>query len=361
MKKLILSLVGLSLIGLVIFWARGWRIESGHSEPLPGGGAAVASTAPPRRIISASGRIESISEEVAVGAEIPGRVVDLLVEEGATVSRGATLARLDDAEHRARLAAAEALKRQREAELQRLRNGARVQERREAVALLEEARAVVDNMRLESERRKALFRTGDIAREEVERSERQLMVAQARYEAAAERHSLVDSAARVEDIARATAELAAADAGVAAARILLEKTIIRAPLDGVVLRRHLRLGEIVASVQTGQPTPIFTLADLSRLRVRAEIDELDVARIAVDQSAWITIDAYGERRFNGRVARIGRILGRKTLRTDNPAEKSDTKILETLIDLDPIEDPALRAAGSPQIGLRVNVFVDTGD
>lgn len=361
MKKLILSLVGLSLIGLVIFWVRGWRIESGHSEPLPGGQAAIASTAPPRRIISASGRIESISEEVAVGAEIPGRVVNLLVEEGAAVRRGATLARLDDAEHRARLAAAEALKQQREAELQRLRNGARVQERREALALLEEARAVVDNMRLESERRKALFQTGDIAREEVERAERQLAVARARYEAAVERHSLVDSAARVEDVARATAELAAADAGVAAARILLEKTIIRAPLDGVVLRRHLRLGEIVASVQTGQPTPIFTLADLSRLRVRAEIDELDVARIAVDQSAWITIDAYGERRFNGRVARIGRILGRKTLRTDNPAEKNDTKILETLIDLDPIDDPALRAASSPQIGLRVNVFVDTGD
>ncbi|MFN7623172.1 MAG: secretion protein HlyD, partial [Acidobacteriota bacterium] len=89
------------------------------------------------------------------------------------------------------------------------------------------------------------------------------------------------------------------------------------------------------------------------------IDELDVGRIALDQPAWITIDAYGDRRFNGRVTRVGKILGRKTLRTDNPAEKNDTMVLETLINLDPIDDPALRATSSPQIGLRVNVFVDT--
>lgn len=359
MKKMVLLLAGVVLLGLLIWFVRGRLSRPAQSESITAGEPKAAPVEPVRRIVAASGRIEPISEEVAVGAEIPGRLVDLLVEEGGEVRRGAVLARLDDAEYRARLDAAIAVKRQREAELQRLRNGSRTQERREALALLEEARAVVENMRLESERRRALFRTGDIAREEVERAERQLAVAQARSAAAAERYSLVDSAARVEDIARAEAELAAAAAGVATAQILLEKTVVRSPLDGIVLRRHLRVGEIVASGPTGQPAPLYTLADVSRLRVRAEIDELDVGRIALDQPAWITIDAYGDRRFNGRVARVGKILGRKTLRTDNPAEKNDTKVLETLINLDPIDDPALRATSSPQIGLRVNVFVDT--
>lgn len=213
----------------------------------------------------------------------------------------------------------------------------------------------MENMRTERDRRMALFRTGDIAREEVERAERQFEVARARHEAAIERHSLIDAPARSEDIARAEAELALAEAGIDSARVMFDKTVVRAPLGGTVLRRHLRVGEIAASGVAGTPAPILTLADLSRLRVRAEIDELDVGRVRSGQPAWVTIDAYADRRFNGRVTRVGQILGRKTLRSDNPAEKLDTKILETLIDLDQMADPSV----SPQIGLRVNVFVDT--
>ncbi|NBO66081.1 MAG: HlyD family efflux transporter periplasmic adaptor subunit, partial [Acidobacteria bacterium] len=348
-------LVGLGLIGYGV-WA--WRERVTRSQAPPEVPANASAAQPARRVVAASGRVEPVSEEVVVSAEIPGRVIALLVEEGDSVRSGAVLARLDDAEHQARLDLALALKLQREAELQRLRNGARSQERREAQALKEEAQAVVDNMRLESDRRRALFNTGDIAREEVERAERQLMVARARLAAAAERYSLVEAAARVEDIARAEAELAAAEASLTAARVQKEKTVIRAPLDGVVLRRHLRVGEYASSGPTGSPAPVFTLADISQLRVRAEIDELDVAPIAVGQPAWITIDAYGGQRFNGRVARIAEVVGRKTLRSDNPAERNDTKILETLVNLDPIVDSSSRV-GLPKIGLRVNVFVDT--
>ncbi len=51
--------------------------------------------------------------------------------------------------------------------------------------------------------------------------------------------------------------------------------------------------------------------------------------------AWVTADAYGDRRFTGHVVRIGEILGPKNVRTDRAAEKQDTKILETLVELDP--------------------------
>ena len=356
MRRALLITAGFCLTGLAIWGLRGRIIRSVEPAIVP---PTVSTAESVRRLVSASGRIEPVSEEVAVSAEMAGRVVELLVEEGESVKRGAILARLDAAEHRARFDSTVALKRQREAELLRLRNGARSQERREALALRDEARAVVDNMKLEYDRRKALFSTGDIAREEVERAERQLAVARARYDASIERHSLIEATARAEDIARAEAELAVAAASVTAARIVLERTAIRAPLDGVVLRRYLRVGELVSSGPTGQPVPIFTIADLSRLRVRAEIDELDVAKIALDQPAWITIDAYGKRQFNGRVARVGKVLGRKTLRSDSPAEKNDTKILETLINLDPLDDSSGNASVIFQVGLRVNVFIDT--
>lgn len=353
---------GLVLIGVAILIIR-VRVSSTAKPGITSGGTLAATAAGERQaatgelvrsVVAASGRIEPVSEEVVIGAEIPGRLVALLVEEGASVRRGQTLARLDDREYRARLDSAEALHRQKAAELLRLRNGSREQERREARALMREAEAVMENARTERDRRGNLFRTGDIAREEVERADRQLAVARSRHEVAVERHSLVDAPARVEDIARAEAELALAAAGVAAARVALEKTLINSPLDGVLLRRHQRLGEIVTGGMNGTPMPILTLADLSRLRVRAEIDELDVGRVSPGQSAWITIDAYGERQFRGRVVRMGEIFGRKTLRTDNPAEKVDVKILETLIDLETIADPAVR----PRVGLRVNVFVE---
>lgn len=351
MRKLVLMILGLGLAGLVIWSVRGRLIGS---TPAPSG-APDGPVVEPAPIVSALGRIEPISEEVVVGAELSGRLVALPVDEGFGVQKGDVVARLDDREYRSRLDSAIALQRQKEAELLRLRNGSREQERREARALMEEARAVVENTRTERDRRAALFRTGDTAREEVERAEREVAVAEARHAAAVERHSLVEATARAEDITRAEAELSLARAGVEAAQILLDRTIIRSPLAGVVLRRHLRVGEIVASGPGGAPMPILTIADISRLRVRAEIDELDIGLVRAGQPAWITIDAFGKRRFTGRVERVGAILGRKTLRSGNPSEKNDTKILETMIDLETIADPAFR----PQIGLRVNVFIET--
>ena len=348
MRKLMIGGAGLVLLG-ALAWVVASRATKTEAEPPTG----VRPAAPARRIVSASGRIEPISEEIALAAEIPGRLVELLVEEGATVRRGQPLARLDPRDYRAQVDSAEALLRQKEAELQRLQNGSREQERREARALAREAEAIMQNMRTERDRRAGLFRSGDIAREEVERAERQLEVAQARFDAATERQLLIEAAPRHEDLARAQAELALAEARAASTRLLLDKTVLHAPIDGVILRRHLRVGEVVSASQTGALQPIYTLADLSRLRVRAEIDELDVGRVDLDDPAYVTIDAYGERRFPGRVVRLGQLLGRKTLRSDNPAEKTDTKILEVLIDLDPVDDLSVRLL----VGLRVQVFL----
>jgi HlyD family secretion protein len=60
-------------------------------------------------------------------------------------------------------------------------------------------------------------------------------------------------------------------------------------------------------------------------------------------------DAYGERRFPGRVIRIARMLGRKNVRTDDPAERLDTKILETLVEFEP--------GTTLPVGMRMDVFI----
>jgi HlyD family secretion protein len=319
-----------------------------------GGGRAPATAeaapTPAPSLVAAPGRVEPISEEIEVAAEIGGRLASVPVEEGDRVRRGQVLATLADADYRAQVASAEAGVLQKEAQLRRVVNGARSQERLEASAAVREAAAVVENTRAEMERRRQLFREGVIAREEAERAERAYLVAKARHEAASQRHALVDDEAREEDRAAAEADLALARARLAEARARLAKAVVRSPIDGVVLRKHMHAGE---SVSDQVPLPIVTVADGSVMRVRAEIDETDVGRVRLGQRAYATADAFGERKFWGRVVRVGQVLGRKNVRTDEPAERVDTKVLEVLVELEDARDlPA---------GLRVDVFVETTD
>ena len=78
----------------------------------------------------------------------------------------------------------------------------------------------------------------------------------------------------------------------------------------------------------------------------------DVADLALGQTAWVTADAYGTRRFSGRVIRIGETLGQKGIRTERPNERTDTRVLETLVELD--------AGTTLPIGLRVDAFIARG-
>jgi multidrug resistance efflux pump len=276
--------------------------------------------------------------------ELPGKLQSVLVEEGDGVSAGQAVARLGSEDYQARVRAAEAAVASREAELRRVINGARQQERKEAAAAVSAAAASVERARSAYERRRTLHITGDVAQIEVDRTQRELEVAEKLHEAAQEHFRLVDDSAREEDRSRAEAEVARARADLAEARALLEKTTIRSPIRGMVLRRHLRTGEAVAG-----GAPVVTVADVSRLRVRADVDEIDVARLHAGQRAYVTAAAYRGQKFWGHVVRIGQVLGRKNFRTNEPSERVDTKILEVLIELE--------ARPQLPVGLRVDAFL----
>jgi ABC exporter DevB family membrane fusion protein len=327
----------LSTVNLLRSRARGIAA----SEP---NGGSIGSTP-----IVAAGRVEAISEEIRVSSEISGRLKSVRVEEGDRVRRGQVLAEIENDDFRARVAGGDAELTQREAELRRIVNGARGQERREAEASLEAAKAVLANARSEAERRRGLADRNVISRDEADRYERGLLVARAQYEQAAQHFALIDAEAREEDRAKAEAEVATARARLAEARAYLEKSYIRAPISGVILRKLRHGGE---SVSTQFDSPVITMADDSTLRVRLDVDESDVSKLRVGQHAYVTAEAYGTRKFTGRVIRVGRILGRKNVRTDEPSEHVDRKILETLVELDP---------GQPlPLGLRVDSFIKVG-
>jgi HlyD family secretion protein len=297
-------------------------------------------------LIAAPGRVEPISEEVRLSSELSGRLKSVGVEEGDRVHKGQVLAQIENEDYVARVSSAEAALAQRQAELTRTINGARSQERRASEAALKAAQAILDNSRREAERRRALAEHETISRDEAERYERAYQVAKAECERASQEFSLVDAEPREEDRRRAESAVAAAQAQLAEAQAYLEKTWIRSPIDGIILRKYRHTGE---SVSTQFDSPIVTLADDSTLRVRLDVDETDVARLKVGQPAFVTAEAYGSQRFTGHVVRVGRILGKKNIRTDEPSERVDTKILETLVQLDPGQ--------ALPLGLRVDSFV----
>ena len=339
-RRLIITLVALAIV------STGTLVALSRQQGAASREAAAAAPTAAEAVVAAPGRVEAISEEVKVSAEIGGRLAAVEVEEGDHVAQGKVLARLENADYLARVASAEAALRQREAELRRVVNGARAQERREARADAQAAEAVLENARVEMERRMTGYGQGVFAKEEADRAEREYGVAKGRYEAAKERHDLVEADAREEDRSRAEAAVALARAQLDEARAWLEKTFIRSPLAGTVLRKHRRAGE---SVSTQFDSPIVTLADDSTRRVRVDVDETDVGKIAVGQRAYVTADAFPGQKFWGRVVRVGRLLGRKNVRTDEPTERVDTKILETLVELD--------SGRELPLGLRVDAFI----
>ena len=341
--------------GVLVMGTSGWLMWSRATSAAPAAAGAATVAADVARAprsasetsrIAAPGRVEPISEELEVAAEVSGRVAMLLVEEGDRVAAGAVIARLESADYEARAATARAALAIAEAEELRLVNGARAEERREARAAAAQADAALTQAVREHERR---LRARDvIAREELDRAASDVELARARQAEAWERARLVDAPARADERARARAAVQQARARILEAEAMLAKTVIRAPLAGTVLRVVRRAGESV-SIESPDGGHLATIADLSVLRVRADVDERDVARLRKGQRAWVTADAYGDRRFTGRVIRVGEMLGRKNIRTEEPTEKVDTKVLETLIELDPGQ--------RLPVGLRVDAYI----
>lgn len=330
------GLVAIAGLNLVVFARRA-----------PAGPASSGGDVAPGPVVAAPGIIEPKSEAVRVSAQVGGTLERVLVDEGDSVTAGQVLAELMNDDYRARVASAEAELSAREADARRVENGARIEERREAQADVHQADADLAHARADHARATELFDEKVISRAEMDVAEQRLRVASARLDSLQQRHARLDASAREEDRALASADVRRARAKLDEARALLAKTIVRSPIDGIVLRRHARVGE---SVSTQFDSPIVTVADRSSVRVRMDVDETDVARIRAGQPAYVTADAFGSRRFPGKVLRVGQLLGKKNVRTDEPTERVDQKVLETLIELE--DGSAL------PIGLRVRAFLE---
>ncbi|MBC16708.1 MAG: secretion protein HlyD [Desulfovibrio sp.] len=281
--------------------------------------------------IAAHGRVEPVSEERRLAFEISGLISAVNVREGDQVKKGDVLATLRDEERVANVDTAKAEAEARRAVYDKLIAGARKEEKTEAWNKVQRLKSIMDNAQREMKRRQQLLRDNLIAKEEVDRAEVDYRVAQREYQEAVQRHLITKNQSRKEDIAQAWSEYSAALKKIDEAESQLEKTRLRSPVDGTVLKKHRHAGE---NVSIFFESPVLTVADISEYQIRAEVDEKFAARVKIGQKAYFTSDTYGNQRFNGKVIRVGTMTGKKRIDTGSPQDKVDTKVLEVIIRLD---------------------------
>ena len=339
MNKLLKSLlVAAPLAAGTAFWF-GHHTSSAQAEP--------AITTRPTTLV-APGRIEPVRDPVKLAFEAQGRIVAIEVDEGNAVKAGQVIARLDDRLPTARVAAAQAQLAQAKARYAFARRGPRGEDLAAARAEADAATAAAEHRGAEQVRSETLGKTGAVSTSVVDADSSAARVASSQAAAATARYQSLARGTRAEQIEEAAASVQLAQAELDAAKVALDQTLLRAPSDGVILRRTAEVGAIVTTMA---PMPVVTIADLRQLEIRAEIDEADVAAVSVGQTAYATADAFGDKKFAVRITRLTNELGRKTVRDDDPRARVDTRVLEVIAQFDGVPGTDL------PLGLRMSVHV----
>jgi len=242
--------------------------------------------------IVTSGRVVQ-RRQSKLGAMIPGTVAEVGVEDGDRVEAEALLVRLADEDALANLAEAEASVSEAEARLARVQGvGRRMAEQALRLATIEARQAEV-----EFQRQQALAGTGAVSELSFERARRDRDQARSRRVSAS--LEVAAAAPKGSDVAVSAAALSRAQARLTAAQVAVEQTRIRAPLPGVVLKRHVEPGEVV---QPGDA--IVTFAGDGPLQVRIQPDESNLALLRLGQHALVSSEAFPEQRLGASISRI---------------------------------------------------------
>jgi len=281
MKRVIAILV------LVAIAAAGYFYVYPRFKPAP----------PPENQLVLSGNIEA--HESVVSFKVPGRIVELPVQEGQWVEAGAVLARLEDADYRQQVALDEAALRVRESNLNLALAGTRRQEIEAAQQTLVEAKADLDQRKIDLDRAEILYKKDVIPAEQRDLALTAVKRSQAVYERAQQRLEQAREGSRPEEIAIARSSVQQAQEAIGMSRIRLGYTVLRAPKAGVVTVRQTELGEVV-----GPGTPVVTLADLDDVWLRAYVPETELGRVKWGQQATLTTDTYPGKQYRGQISFI---------------------------------------------------------
>ncbi len=255
----------LVVIGILAAIAAGlWFWKGRQGDEAPAYRTAAIEEGDIRVSISATGTLNALSM-VDVGSEVSGRLTDVLVDFNDRVSKGQIIARIDPSTFDAQIEQGDA-------------------SIASARAALETARATLRNAELVFDRNQALSQQKLVARSDLDQSRA------ARDQARAQ-------------VAQAQAQIRQQQASTQNARLNLDRTVIRSPVDGVVLNRAVEPGQTVAA--SLQAPVLFKIAeDLAQMEIVLAVDESDIGQVKPGQAVSFTVDAFPDRQFKGEVRQV---------------------------------------------------------
>jgi len=237
--------------------------------------------------------------EVALSFMVQDRIIDERVEEGSVVTKGQLLARLDSVRFEAQVAQLQGELEQGRQKLAALVNGTRPQEIKKAQADVAAAEANLVEAEATYQRKKRLIKGAAASQQDVDDALGRVGVTRAVLKAAQEALSLAEEGPRQEDIAAARGAVQALEAALIKANKDLADTALLAPAAGVIRTRVLEPGDI------GGPTrPVFTLAKLEPVWIRAYLPETDLGRVKEGMAASISTDSYPGKQYPGWIGYI---------------------------------------------------------
>lgn len=285
--------------------------------------------------------------EVQLGFRVPGRLQQMLVEEGDRVAAGDLLAVLDDKPLREALAVAQAGVLEAKANVDRTNTGSRPQEIQQAEAGVEEAKAALDNANKDLARQRDLFRQGLNSKRALDDAEAGQEQAAARLRGAREALALAVEGFRTEDRAAAAAALAGAEALRDQAATQLDDTRLRAPSAGVI---QVRAREPGAMVAIGEPVYTLSLADT--VYVRAYVGETQLGSVVPGAEVSVKTDS-SSKVYHGRVGFVSPRAEFTPKTVETPELRTDLVYRLRIVVSD--ADENLRQ------GMPVTVYLEGGD
>lgn len=355
----IVSVAGLTFAIYTVILAR---------QPLP---PSVPQVPPPvrpsMRSIAGAGLVEARRENIPIGVNVPGVVVEVFVKKGDMVKRGDRLFRVDDRDLKALLRIYEAQVVSAKAQWHKLKAAPRPEDVPPAEAAVDEARARLNDTEAAMARTERLYNRQMAAAGDFDKD---------RFAYSASKAALVKAIAQLElirrgtwkedlDVSQAAIDLAASQ--LESARINLERLTVCAPLDGEILQLNIRLGQFAAMTWK---EPMIVLGDIERLHVRVDIDENDLPWFEKNAPALATLKGRPGVKFPLQFQYVEPYVIPKQSLTGANSERVDTRVLQVvyaLPDNRPVDlyvgqqmDVYLRAADAPK-GISLDTDLKVGD
>lgn len=340
-----IRLIALPILALGGFALTGLAVARFNAPPKTGPAPVAPAPIPFPDRVAGVGLIEPASETILVGTQVGGIVSQVLVKEGDRVTKGQALIEIDSRDAEARLASARAkveTAKSRvsaaEARVAQLVARPRAEDLAEAKALVEARGAALSDAKGRLDRLMKVTDRGTAANEQpalefaVAFASANLADAKAKLTRVEAGTYPEDLAVAKSDVRTASSELAATESDLALAETARELLIVRAPIDGTILKLDARPGEYKAAGPNS--TALLRLGDISTLHIRTDIDELDSWRFDSAGKAVASIRGGSRLQVPLRFVRIVPDVAPKRTLTGENGERIDTRVMQVIYALE---------------------------